>query len=595
MLKLISSSLRMRLMLLTLLAVIPALGMIFYTEHLDSIRVNRQIQNNLHRLVQMSVDKYSRLLTDTREMLYTLSRTAEVSEERRVDCSQLFGLLKSGYGHYANIGAISASGDLFCSAVPTRSRIKTKSDGWFNKALTSGDFVLSDFHVGRITGVPVLVAALGRKDISKVVFASIDLRLLSHWLGQRYIDKNTSVMLLDAHGVILSHYPDHNDWVGLPQANTVLWRTILASDSEGSFEAVGSDGVSRLYDFSPLMTRQGQRIFIVAGVQSSVIQNEITSIRNATLVGSGVVALFFVLIIWYGSDAILLRQIQAVIAAARQLADGNLEARTGLAHQDNDIGKLARAFDDMATELQTKNLKHIQLGHDIRVSEEKLRNMVDELQRTREEERRHIAQDIHDEVGGMLAALKMDINRLSNNLNNTDGTAREIVSKISEHIDMLIQFVRRIITNLRPSILDNLGLVEAIEWQLTEFKARYNIEVQLDKYLPEGDIEFKDDAYSASLFRIFQEIITNIAKHAEASMVNVFISIVDGKFVLSVSDNGCGLDETSRNKVGAFGIQSIEERVQSLGGECVFVSKQEIGTTFSVQVPIIQVKISASA
>jgi two-component system sensor histidine kinase UhpB len=235
--------------------------------------------------------------------------------------------------------------------------------------------------------------------------------------------------------------------------------------------------------------------------------------------------------------------------------------------------------------------------NNLRLSEKKLHELAVHLQNAREEERINISRDIHDEVGGMLAALKMDINLIFTRLKqaDVDRTIHDRLEKTSLHIDMLIQTVRRIISNLRPSVLDNLGLLEAIEWQLSEFRNHYGIEYHYDCLLDDKQLKFNNEGDAVmNIFRVVQEITTNIIRHSDASLVTVLVTIVDNDFVLSISDNGCGIDDEQLSKTNSFGIIGMQERVRSLKGVFTLISrkdvaaslKNDVGTTIIVSVPL---------
>ena len=225
---------------------------------------------------------------------------------------------------------------------------------------------------------------------------------------------------------------------------------------------------------------------------------------------------------------------------------------------------------------------------ELRDSELRMHEFALHLQNVREEERAIMAHNIHDDIGGMLAALKMDINLMSSKLKHADAipAIHKRLDEMKQRSDLLMQSVRRIITNLRPSILDNLGLLEAIEWQLMELENRYGIEYHFDRYLEEEQIEFEDEGHLANVFRIFQEIMTNIIRHADASKVTVLATIIDATFVLSASDNGCGMDAEHPSRADAFGLIGIQERVRSMKGAYHLISKKDYGTTVIISVPI---------
>jgi PAS domain S-box-containing protein len=220
---------------------------------------------------------------------------------------------------------------------------------------------------------------------------------------------------------------------------------------------------------------------------------------------------------------------------------------------------------------------------ELKSSREQLRNLSAHLQSAREEERRHIAREIHDELGQALTALKMDISWLINKLPESEKPLIKKTKSISELIDTTIQTGQRILTELRPGLLDDLGLVAAIEWQAEEFQKRTGIkcEATLD---PEEII--LDQDRSTAIFRIFQETLTNVARHANATKVKVNLKKKAEKLILKVKDDGRGITEKQISDPKSFGLIGIRERVHLFGGESKISGIRDKGTTVTVGIPL---------
>jgi signal transduction histidine kinase len=219
----------------------------------------------------------------------------------------------------------------------------------------------------------------------------------------------------------------------------------------------------------------------------------------------------------------------------------------------------------------------------LRESEVQLRALAARLISVREEERTRIAREIHDELGQVLTGLKMDVMWLAKRL---AGTGKQLVEKTESMcslIDSTVHLIRRISTGLRPEILDDMGLVAAIGWQAKEFQKRMGMRCRLR--LPE-DHALLDKELSTSVFRIFQEILTNIARHAKASSVNVQLSISDDILKLKVADDGIGISESQIRGQGSLGLLGMQERAQLFGGEVSIRGTSGRGTTVSVSIPM---------
>ncbi len=213
-----------------------------------------------------------------------------------------------------------------------------------------------------------------------------------------------------------------------------------------------------------------------------------------------------------------------------------------------------------------------------------LRRLAAHLQNAREEERERFARDLHDDLGSGMAALKIDLKWLIRKLGGQNSEADEKLSGMIKLIDGAIASVRQVITEMRPSMIDDLGLIATIEWQLEEFGKRNDVNVELDRNCDDFSFENKD--YDISIFRIFQEALNNIAKHAGASRVAVSVMDEGEQLMVEIFDDGCGFDMNSRQNKDSFGIISMSERVLVMDGEIEVLSSPGSGTLVKLSIPI---------
>jgi signal transduction histidine kinase len=224
-----------------------------------------------------------------------------------------------------------------------------------------------------------------------------------------------------------------------------------------------------------------------------------------------------------------------------------------------------------------------QVEGELRSSHEELRNLSQHLQAVREEERTAIAREIHDELGQLLTALKMEVSWLGGKLPEEQ---RQLVKKTREiaiQIDETIKTVQRISAELRPGILDDLGLTAAIEWQCQEFQKKTGIICEFQNSFECGAL---DRSRSTALFRIFQETLTNIYRHAEATRAGVTLEKRGDDLVATVTDNGKGITEKRIFDSKSFGLIGIRERVRYFGGEVCFSRIPDGGTSVRVIIPL---------
>ncbi|HWR34144.1 MAG TPA: PAS domain-containing sensor histidine kinase, partial [Chitinophagaceae bacterium] len=214
-----------------------------------------------------------------------------------------------------------------------------------------------------------------------------------------------------------------------------------------------------------------------------------------------------------------------------------------------------------------------------------IRQLTEYLQDVREEERTHIAREIHDELGQQLTVMMMDVAWLNRKIAPDNEAAIKKTTDLIEMLDNTVKSVRRISSQLRPSILDDLGLVPAMEIHLKEFESRSGILTQFTAIKKE--IQLTDPVKNA-LFRIFQESLTNVARHSGAKKVVVRLETKNSNIELMIEDNGTGFDEKKAAKKRTLGVLGMKERAIAIGGTYHISGKQGKGTTILVSVPLHQ-------
>jgi PAS domain S-box-containing protein len=291
-----------------------------------------------------------------------------------------------------------------------------------------------------------------------------------------------------------------------------------------------------------------------------------------------------VLDLFYGKQRELIRQKTAdVFVTGRCDVEAELTTRNGnnipfyfsgtkITYRDKPC-VLGIGF-DISRSKETENL--------LRQSEEDLRDLASNLQNVREEERAAIAREIHDELGQQLTAIKLDVSWLDRKIAG-DSIIKERINGVLLMLTEMIQSIRRISTQLRPSILDDLGLIEALNWLVRDFGKRTGIAVEFD--CPEGPMKL-EPAVTTGLFRIFQETLTNIARHAEATAVSARLYVEDDRLILTIMDNGRGFDPAVAKKKKTLGLLGMKERALMMKGAYEIDSQPGKGTSLRFSVPL---------
>lgn len=223
---------------------------------------------------------------------------------------------------------------------------------------------------------------------------------------------------------------------------------------------------------------------------------------------------------------------------------------------------------------------------ELKTSRENLRALSAHLQSIREEERTRIAREIHDELGQMLTALKMDVLWLHGKISGLPirpvKQFDETIRSMTFLIDSTINSVRRIATDLRPGVLDDLGLVPAIEWQSQEFEKRTGIQTKFSSSAREANIERE---HSTAIFRILQEALTNVVRHSKATKLYIRFEMTPTQMILTVEDNGRGIRSDEINSPKSLGLLGMRERAELQGGSIDIVGQPDEGTVINVTLP----------
>jgi PAS domain S-box-containing protein len=222
---------------------------------------------------------------------------------------------------------------------------------------------------------------------------------------------------------------------------------------------------------------------------------------------------------------------------------------------------------------------------------EQLRALTARIVSVREEERTTLSREIHDELGSSLTGLKMDLMLIKRNISGnpdeqTIAYIMENITSMAKLIDSTIVKVRQIVTELRPEVLDELGLVEAIRWYAGEFQKRTEVPVQLTIF-PRNFIMGK--VQTTELFRIFQEVLTNVSRHSQASKVMVFLKKEKQQCTLRIKDNGIGIKEEDILRKNSFGLMGMRERTSLMRGTLKIAGIPKEGTTITIEIPVTEI------
>jgi signal transduction histidine kinase len=608
------TSLRTRLLLLVLLAVIPALGLTLYTNLEERQLRKALVYEHAMRLSRLVSADHERLIEDTRRLLTTLAHLPAVRDRNSAACSTLFADLLSRHSSYANLAVAGADGNVFCSALPMTGQVYAGDRLYFRRALETRDFAIGEYQVGRITGrasvnfgYPVL-DDLGH--VHAVVVAALDLAWLNELAKQAGLAPGTMITVIDRDGTILSRYPDNGKWIGQLMPEPVVLNAILTQRGNGTTDAPGTDGIPRLFSFAPFgSAAQSADAYVSVGIPATVAFAGVNRILARNLAMLGLVAGLALAAAWVGGNLFIVRQTRTLVEATKRVAAGELGVRTGLPQGRGELSQLAGAFDQMAESLEQ--------AHEQRLQEEKLRrkNYQLEQQNLAIQEANRLKTEFVSMVSHELRTPLTSIQGYAELLledKQISGDERESLTIVKKNTDRLLGLINELLDlsrmeagrlDLHRTTLDLARLIPEVAGSmrpLIEAK-RQRLELDLGEALP--PVWADQDRVT----QILTNLISNAHKYTlEEGNIMVAARQDDGFVRVDVSDTGIGLSPEDQAQLftkffrardrslqagGGTGLGLVITRflVELHGGRMTVSSAPGQGSTFSFCLPVMEV------
>ncbi|MFC5302810.1 response regulator [Azospira restricta] len=353
--------LRERLLLLVLLAVAPGFMLIAYSAWEGRAQARAGTERQTRQLAIHVTEEQSRLIAQSRLLLGILSRLPIVRDAATdPECGRTLNTIRRDNPMYGNIGVVDAEGTMLCSALGFKAGMNVADRSWFRRALDSRGFAAGDYLIGRLSGLPSLTLSLPVLDDTgttrKVLFAALDLSWLSRLADSVPLPPGTAIAVVDSDGVILSRHPDpQREWTGRKVPYEPAIDRIVGAGCRGFAELTGIDGVVRLNAVEPLrLFEDGKCLYVRVGIPKDEVYAPSEREFRRNLAAMLAASLLVLAIAWFGGDWLVLRRMRALTTAAQRLGDGDLAARSGLPPAPDEIGQLARTFDDTAAHLQDR-------------------------------------------------------------------------------------------------------------------------------------------------------------------------------------------------------------------------------------------------
>jgi PAS domain S-box-containing protein len=358
-----SISLRGRLLLLVLISSIPAFGLIVFSAMEQRVAAEAEARQKTQALAILVAEKENRLINEARQMLAILSNVPSMTvPELLPRCSGFLLNLRRQNPFYANIGMVDADGNLLCSALPFDAPVNFADRAWFQRTVASREFAVGELLVGRLSkvlslgmGYPVY-AEDGR--LLKVFYATLELSWLQEAVKKLSLPAGAVVAVVDTNGILLARHPDPgHEWTGKPAPEREALDSILAGECRGFVEFPGQDGVIRLNSIEPMQWIDGKCIYARVGVPKDEVYAPVNARFQRDIAALLGMTALLLIIAWFGSHWLVLRRMYALADASRRLGEGDLTVRAGLADSGDEIGQLARTFDETAERLQDREAK----------------------------------------------------------------------------------------------------------------------------------------------------------------------------------------------------------------------------------------------
>jgi signal transduction histidine kinase len=585
----VGKSLRTRLNVIVLLTVVPAWVLTIYTAAEQRRFERESVFQNALMLTRAIADEEAQMLRAARTTLLVMTDLAARAGSRRGQaCAGFEGFLEKS-SEYLQLGILDLNGEILCQAGGDGEGRSYADAPWFTGALRSRRFTLGGDRVAEIAGRPAIFAARPLIDpggrIAGVVFAALSLEEVSrpvfHILGG--LPEGSILVQIDPARGQLVYGADSRRWTDKNLLPPALVERITGQES-GVLHGEDTGRDDRIYAFASLSSSlKGRSVYVVLAIpkdRAFAVSNHIL-VRNLLLLA--LVAAAAVVVVWIATDLFFLRPLGVMASASQRLAGGALDTRIGEISGAEELRQLARGFDEMAGALENRMAREREAKRQLEVSRKQLRDLTGYLQDVREQERTRIARELHDDFGQSLTILKLDLSWLKKRLPADAPQMLDKIEAMGQVIDSALETMHTVTAELRPVILDDFGLAAAMEWQTDEFKKRTGLDCRIET---DPDLPPVSKPMSTAVFRIFQEILTNIVRHAEADRVEIRLGTENRNLVLEVEDNGRGISEAQVRDSRSFGLIGIRERLHPFGGKVRFAGHPSRGTRVTVVIPI---------
>lgn len=584
------SSLRGRLLFLVCLVTFPVFIFAFYLADKERISVLSRIKRDALHIAKLASREHAHQIRGAQNLLLWLGNKLSIEGKNSLIMKDptFLSTILAGHPQLSNIGILSTDGNVIASAYPLKHQISWKNNPAFQMALKNIDITAGNYAISPIFERPTLNHFYSIKNKNKqvwgVLFNGLNLEWLSQLALQAKLPKGFSLLITDKKGKILAHDQGNStvDLILSDSHSKIIDNSDTLAGTQGKIINVDGTVFKRYFLSFPL--EESTNLYVVVGLDYEKIFAEAAHTFYRTLGWISVLIIFTIIIVLLVAEISILRVLRTLALSVQKFGSGDLAIRVKPISGSDEFSLLANSFNTMADTLALKY-------NELLDAKSQLRALAAKIQTLREEEAKRISRELHDEIGQMLTSLKIDLAQLkiicisdNTQTNYCSHILNQKIEQLVGNISTSIDLVRKIAAELRPTVLDKLGFFAAVQWQAHEIESKTNLVIQVDL---EGNELLINEKISIVLFRIIQEALTNIVRHANAKVAEIKISMDQQEINLNIEDDGIGFPIQKAELPTSLGIIGMKERISEVNGKIIIANHPKNGTIIHVIIPLI--------
>lgn len=519
-------------------AVLPALGILAFTAVSEVRHEVRRALNDAHRLAKFSAEINNSAINGSKHLLLSLSQVPQIKNQNPTECEQILRDLINIYPSYENLLLFDRTGAIVCAGRPLNiNRIPTNSE-WFTKTLADGTFYFGTSRLGLVTGATEFSLSLPvetNSEITGVLAATYNLSWFRNIASSSQLPPNTTLTVLDKTGKIMAMYPEAGNWIGRNMGKSQAL-DMMRTSTDGTFRAVGLDGIKRLFGFTTI-PGQDTNLRILVGLPEDAAYEYVKKVVFYISIWIIFSSVIFVSA-WVAGSLFVLSRINKLSKATKKITAGDLSTRTGISHGIGEISQLAQALDQMAETLQKRDAELAKRTEELKRSNDELEQFAHIASHDLQEPLRIISKYTQLLAEGYKDKLDSEANKFINQA--VDGTKR-----MQQLIDDILKYSLIEKCTERFSTVDLNIVMDTVKTNLRETITETQAVIKYTK-LPTVLAD------APQMIQLFQNLVSYALKFRKTDIAPEIeiTSLKEGEhFKFTITDNGIGIDEKNLEKI----------------------------------------------